>query len=174
MKVLKIASAVVLVTAGVWAGVVMAQPLEANSNALTPGSIEDPVVTKSYLEEQIAKLGLSGGSTGGNTGGTATPPPTTAPGSGASVSLEVVEIPVGKTLMAAAGAEVVVRVGKAIAYSSDTNGISDLTAGTDIKKGYLVPTNHLIWFPREGRGIQGASDETKPLTVLVKGSYTLQ
>lgn len=164
-KSVKLASAIAVLGAGIWVGTLWPSIVKGDSESLTPGSVEDPVVTKSYVDEQIAKLG-TGSVSGGNNGG--------SNGSGESAALEVVEIPIGKTLVAAAGAEVVVRVGKAIAYSSDTNGISDLTAGTDIKKGYLVPTNHLIWFPREGRGIQGASDETKALTVLVKGSYTLQ
>lgn len=167
------ASAVVLVTAGVWVGMVVAKPLEADSKAITPGTVEDPVVTKSYVDEQIAKL-VGGSIGGGNSGGTTTPGNNGSTDNGASTVLEVVEVPVGKTLMAAAGTEVVVRVGKAVAYSSDTNGISDLTGGVDIKKGNPVPTNHLIWFPREGRGIQGASDEDRPLTVLVKGSYSIK
>lgn len=160
-KILKGIGAAVLVTAGVWVGMAMAKPLEANS-AVTPGTIEDPIVTKSYVDEQLGKLN-SGGQIGGNTGET-----------GASVKLEVVEVPAGKTLMASAGAEVVVRVGKAVAYSSDTNGISDLTGGVDIKSGKDVPTNHLIWFPREGRGIKSHPDETGILTVLVKGNYTIK
>jgi len=164
-KSIKLASVIAVLGAGIWVGTLWPSIVKGDGVSLTPGSVEDPVVTKSYVDEQIAKLG-SGSVGGGNNGG--------SNGSGESTTLEVVEIPVGKTLMAAAGAEVVVRVGKAVAYSSDTNGISDLTGGKDIKKGYLVPTNHLIWFPREGRGIQGASDETKPLTVMVKGSYTLQ
>lgn len=163
-KLVKVLSAALLVTAGVWVGSSMAKPLEANSS-VTPGTIEDPVVTKSYVDEQIAKLS-GGGSTGGNTGG--------PNGEGVSVKLEVVEVPVGKTLMASAGSEVVVRVGKAVAYSSDTNGISDLTGGIDIKSGKDVPTNHLIWFPRDGRGIKGHPDEKAPLTVLVKGSYSIK
>lgn len=163
-KIFKITGAAVLVTVGIWAGMVLAKPLEANS-AVTPGTIEDPVVTKSYVDEQIAKLNGGGnpGNNNGNSGET-----------GVSVKLEVVEVPVGKTLMASAGAEVVVRVGKAVAYSSDTNGISDLTGGVDIKSGKDVPTNHLIWFPRDGRGIKGHPDETNVLTVLVKGNYTIK
>ncbi|MFF2889965.1 hypothetical protein [Paenibacillus sp. NPDC057967] len=163
-KMLKVMGAAVLVTAGVWTGMVLAKPLEANS-AVTPGTIEDPVVTKSYVDEQIAKLN-GGGNTGNNNGNSGE--------TGASVKLEVVEVPVGKTLMASAGAEVVVRVGKAVAYSSDTNGISDLTGGVDIKSGKDVPTNHLIWFPRDGRGIKGHPNETNILTVLVKGNYTIK
>lgn len=175
-KVWKLAGAAVVVAAGVWVGMVAGNPLSANSSAVSPGTIEDPVVTKSYVDEQIAKLaggGSNGNGTGGNTGGGSDDGQNGSEG-GQAVKLEVVELPVGKTLMAAAGTEVVVRVGKAVAYSSDTNGISDLTGGADIKSGKDVPTNHLIWFPRDGRGIKGHSDEKLPLTLIVKGPYTIQ
>lgn len=160
-KVIRSLVAVVLVGAGVWVGVNFASPLEAESNALTPGSVEDPVVTKSYVDEQLAKLG--GGTPGG---GTTTPVADTA--------LEVVTVPAGKTLMAGQGTEVIVRVGKAIAYSSDASGIADLTGGTDLTKGKAVPTNHLLLFPREGRGILPDPNQKNGLTVLVKGKYSLQ
>lgn len=156
-KVLRGVIAAILIGAGVWVGVNFASPLEAESNALTPGSAEDPVVTKSYVDEQLAKAG--GGST-------ETP--------GANTALEVVTVPAGKTLMAGQGTEVIVRVGKAIAYSSDASGIADLTGGTDLTKGKAVPTNHLLLFPREGRGILPDPNQKNGLTVLVKGSYTLQ
>ncbi|GKU76906.1 hypothetical protein [Paenibacillus sp. L3-i20] len=165
-KFLKLAVVVAVVGAGVWGSTLWTS--NANSGAThTAGTIEDPVVTKSYVDEQIAKLS-AGGSSGGTTGGT------NGSDAGTSTKLEVVEVPVGKTLMAAAGSEVVVRVGKAVAFSSDTNGISDLTDGIDIKNGKNVPTNHLIWFPRDGRGIKGHSDESIPLTLLVKGNYTIK
>lgn len=156
-KVLRGVVAAVLVGAGVWVGVNFASPLEAESNALTPGSAEDPVVTKSYVDEQLAKAG----------GG-----PIETPGT--NTALEVVTVPAGKTLMAGQGTEVIVRVGKAIAYSSDASGIADLTGGTDLTKGKAVPTNHLLLFPREGRGILPDPNQKNGLTVLVKGSYTLQ
>lgn len=167
-KGLRVLAAVVLVGAGVWAGVNFASPLEAESNALSPGSVEDPVVTKSYVDEQLAKL--SGGSTGGSGGGS-------TGGSGnaeSAAALEVVTVPAGKTLMAGQGTEVIVRVGKAIAYSSDASGIADLTGGTDLTKGKAIPTNHLLLFPREGRGILPDPAQKNGLTVLVIGKYTLQ
>lgn len=156
-KVLRGVVAAILIGAGVWVGVNFTSPLEAESNARTPGSAEDPVVTKSYVDEQLAKAG--GGST-------ETP--------GANTALEVVTVPAGKTLMAGQGTEVIVRVGKAIAYSSDASGIADLTGGTDLTKGKAVPTNHLLLFPREGRGILPDPNQKNGLTVLVKGNYTLQ
>ena len=181
-RVLKVIGAVVLVTAGIWVGMIVAKPVDADS-AITPGTIEDPVVTKSYVDEQIAKLtgGTTGSGSGSNTGTgsneTGSNAGTGGSGTGGTSAgmapLEVVELPMGQTLMAAAGTEVVVRVGMAIAYSSDTNGISDVTAGVDIKSGSEVPTNHLIWFPRDGRGIKGNPDEIVPLTLIVRGSYTI-
>lgn len=163
-----------LVVAGIGVGMLAAKPSTAESNALVPGSVEDPVVTKSYVDEQIKKmLGNGAGSnTGGNNGGSNGSGG--SEGSSAATKIQIVELPVGKTLMADAGTEAVVRVGDAIAFSSDTNGLSDLTGGIDIKKGQSVPKNHLIWFPREGRGIQGAEAEKKPLTIMVKGGYSIK
>ncbi len=150
----------VLVSTGLVIGMMNSNTIEADGVSTSPGSVEDPVVTKSYVDEQLAKLG------GGTPGGGTTPV--------AESALEVVTVPAGKTLMAGQGTEVIVRVGKAIAYSSDASGIADLTGGTDLTKGKAVPTNHLLLFPREGRGILPDPNQKNGLTVLVKGSYTLQ
>ena len=122
-----------------------------------PGSVNDPVVTKSYIDKQVADLvqaelakqgvdqvkiqamldGFRKDLEEGRNGQT----------------VEVVTVPITKRLVAKDGAEFVVRAGKAVAYSSDANGISDLTAGVDITNGKAVPNNHLILFPRGGRGV---------------------
>ncbi|MCU6708459.1 hypothetical protein M6D81_06990 [Paenibacillus sp. J5C_2022] len=170
-KLVKIASATAVLGAGIWIGTLWPSIVEGDGISLVPGSAEDPVVTKSYVDEQIAKLKGSS-SNGGNSNSSNNT--STNDGTTASVKLEVVKVPVGQILMADAGTEVVVRVGDAVAYSSDTNGISDVTEGKDIKSGSPVPKNHLIWFPREGRGIQAAEGYKEPLTVLVKGPYTLK
>jgi hypothetical protein len=157
---LKWAGATLLLAIGIVAGTLIGNALTVGTSSVTPGTVNDPVVTKSYVDEQIAKLG---GSTGGSSEGTAS-----------QAALEVVIVPVDRILMVNAGSEAVIRVGKAVAYSSDSNGISDVTAGEDIKKGSPVPSNHLIWFPRDGRGIQVAPDSKTALTVLVKGTYHLE
>ncbi|WP_028608255.1 hypothetical protein [Paenibacillus harenae] len=150
---------------GIGIGTLTSNTSNANT-ALTPGSVEDPVVTKSYVDEQLAKLGAGGNTGGGSSDG--------GSGTVSEASLEVVAIPAGKTLMAGQGTEVIVRVGKAIAYSSDANGIADLTAGSELTKGKAVPTNHLLLFPREGRGILPDPAQKNGLTVLIRGSYTIQ
>jgi len=159
MSKLKWIGASAILAVGIISGSLIGNALSVGTSSVTPGTVSDPVVTKSYVDEQIAKLS-GGGSTGG--------------GGSVTATLEVVTVPADRILMVNAGSEIVIRTGKAVAYSSDSNGISDVTAGVDIKSGVAVPTNHEIWFPRDGRGIQAASGTTGSLTVLVKGSYYLQ
>ncbi|MCR8660489.1 hypothetical protein [Paenibacillus endoradicis] len=158
MSKLKWIGASAILAVGIISGSLIGNALSVGTSSVTPGTVSDPVVTKSYVDEQIAKLS-GGGSTGGGT---------------ATATLEVVTVPADRILMVNAGSEIVIRTGKAVAYSSDSNGISDVTAGADIKSGVAVPANHEIWFPRDGRGIQAAPGTTGSLTVLVKGSYYLE
>lgn len=154
----------ILVAAAVVAGGVnWYQSAYADVQQTTPGLADDPIVTKSYVDQKIADL-TNGGASGGGTG--------TDPA--ASTKLEVVTVPNGAKLMVGAGGEVVVRTGKAVAYSTDTNGLSDLTAGADIASGMAIATNHLILFPRDGRGIEPDPMQKNGLTVLVRGGYKLQ
>lgn len=130
---------------------------ESNAqNQNTPGSIDDPVVTKSYVDQAIAK---------GGGGGTS-----------ASAALEIVTVPSGKTLVAAEeGTEFIVRAGKAIAFSADKDGISDLTDGMDLTDGKSVANNHLIVSPRVGRGIAPDPAITgNQIIVMVRGSYEVK
>ncbi len=130
--------------------------------ASTPGSVDDPLVTKAYVDaviekrvkQEIEKIGSGGG--------------------GASVALEVVTVPWGSKLIAGDGSELIVRSGKAIAYSSDANGLSDLTDGSDVPPGKPVGNNHLILNPRGERGVEADPKQAKGLIVLVRGKYTLK
>lgn len=143
--------------AGIWTTV------QADSPGSTPGSADDPIVTKGYVDSSVAKLvqqeleklgPISGG--------------------GESSKLEVVTVPFGSKLIVSDGGEMIVRTGKAIAVSSDANGLSDLTDGLDIKPGKPITNNHLILNPRDKRGIEPDPKQTKGLIVLVRGAYTIQ
>ncbi|WP_425271733.1 hypothetical protein [Paenibacillus protaetiae] len=161
----RIGAAVVLLGAGIWIGTGWNSIIEADTNSATPGSADDPVVTKSYVDEQIAKL--SGGTSNGSSNSGSN-------NEGQSGTLEVVTLPSGKLLIAADGSQVIVRAGKAVAYSADANGLADVTAGQDLTNGQVVPNNHLLWFPRPGRGITTDPSYTGSLTVMVSGSYTIK
>lgn len=141
-------------------------PSADGASSAQPGTTNDPVVTKSYVDQQIQKaLGNGGGSTEPSN-------PSTPSQSGDEI--KVVTIKPGKILIANAGAEFIVRSGKAVIYTQDSNGVADLTAGVDLLNGQAAPSNHLLSFPREGRGIKVKDGVNSNLVVMVRGGYTLQ
>lgn len=116
-----------------------------------PGSINDPIVTKSYVDEQIRKI---------------------QGGSGGQASAIVTEkLNKGDVLVAGSGTEVILRTGTAVAYGDGSNGIPDVTGGADIKIGNNIPLNHQLIFPKaDGRGIKIT---TGPAYVMVRGEYQI-
>jgi len=112
------------------------------------GTAADPVVTKSYVDELFASL-------------------SDAPQSG---SFQVVEVSAGVKLIGGAGTELILRGGKATAIDNGIDGISDLTAGKDLKTGNAVSFNHLLLVPKDdGRGLYCEARSW----VMVKGTYTI-
>ena len=174
--------AAVLLAGGVWAGSLLNVTAEGAGVGSQPGTADDPVVTKSYVDQQIQKA-LQGGTITtpvATASPTVTTPPTatTAPGATASPNSSnesvIVDVKPGQTLIASAGAEFIVRAGKAVIYSKDSNGVADLTDGKDLTNGLAAPSNHLLSFPRDGRGIKVQDGQTLGLVVMVRGGYTLQ
>lgn len=112
------------------------------------GTAADPIVTKSYVDELFASL--SSESQSGN--------------------FQVVEVSAGAKLIGGAGTELIVRGGKATAIDNGIDGISDLTAGKDLKTGNAVSLNHLLLVPKDdGRGLYCEARSW----VMVKGTYTI-
>lgn len=134
------------------------------------GSVDDPLVTKSYVDEQIREL-LGDQSGGGQTGNSGAP----GPGSDAIANSDIVvlQLQQGQTLYGGAGAEFVVRTGQAVVYTTDPNGIADLTAGKDVLNGEPVELNHLLLFPRDGRAIKPDVNNQGDIYVIVRGSHIL-
>ncbi|WHX48746.1 hypothetical protein QNH46_22265 [Paenibacillus woosongensis] len=171
----KVAAAAVLIGGGIWAGSLLNEKVEGAGVTNQPGTADDPVVTKSYVDQQIQQA-LKGASSNSSSQSTDSSSSAQAGNTAASSSDEVkiVEVKPGQKLIAAAGAEFVVRAGKAVIYSEDQNGVADLTDGKDITNGGIVTNNHLLSFPRAGRGIQHQEGQTHPLTVMVRGGYSIQ
>lgn len=129
-----------------------------------PGSESDPVISLSYLNIKIDELkeyidektkSLS---------------PQTPSSNGDS--LVVVELQNGQTIIGESGTEFIKRSGNALAIASTQGGLSDVTAGVDIKDGKLVPDNHLLIIPRDdGRGIYVTKDKT---FIMVRGAYNIR
>lgn len=123
-----------------------------------PGSVDDPVVTKSYVDQQIQQaLGSAGGGGGGN-------------------SLEVVELRPGQTLYGFEGTEFIVRTGKVVSVAgSKGDGLTDITAGADLRAGAPVSANHLLLIARsDSRGLRLDSKYKDVAHVMVRGKYELK
>ena len=127
-----------------------------------PGSTDDPIVTKSYVDQQITLLKEALGGTDSTT--------PTQPGAIAPIIVE--ELLAGDVLLAKAGTEVIVRSGIVTAYGDGSNGIPDVTGGLDIAIGKTIPLNHQLIFPRDdGRGVKVSSQSQGTSYVMVRGPY---
>lgn len=123
----------------------------AGSNA-DPGSINDPIVTKSYVDEQINLIKQQG--------------------IGQTSSIVVEKLDAGNIIIAHAGTELILRGGTAVIYGENTNGIPDVTGGEDLKVGSNVPKNHQLIIPRDdGRGLKITKG---PAYVMIRGSYEIK
>jgi hypothetical protein len=137
-------------------GVLLGQVGKADSGAI-PGTANDPLVTKSYVDQRIAQISAGNGS--GNATGLLQP---------------VNPLHAGQQLTATVpGTELIVRTGVVTVLDPGGNGLSDVTAGTNLLAGQTVPLNHLIIIPRnDGRGIQ-VSSGSPPVYLLVSGGYQI-
>lgn len=131
-----------------------------------PGTAADPVVSKSYMDAQIAILqtqidalqeqveALEGSG-----------------GQGGAQQFVVVKVDAGKKLIGGASTEIILRSGTATAIAGASGGVADITGGTDLSTGTSVAKNHLLLIPvDDGRGIKC----TGTCYVMVKGDYTLK
>ncbi len=125
-----------------------------------PGSEDDPLITLSYFNKEIDKLKsyidnkLEGFDSDGD-----------------SNKLEVVELEAGQSLIGEAGAEIILRGGKASVIAGELGGLSDITDGKDLFMDAMIPANHLLIIPRDdGRGAYVVENAI----FLVRGAYEIR
>ena len=129
----------------------LALGLSAAPAAAAPGAADDPLVSKSYIDEVVFPYVNDA----------------VASGSG---GLKIVELSPGERLSASSGAEIVLRSGAARAVASARGGLCDVTAGIDVGQGQAVAANHLLLVPRaDGRGLLADT----AATLMVRGDYTV-
>lgn len=124
----------------------------AFSAAAAPGTDADPLVSKSYIDSVVY------------------PYIDSVAGSG-KAGLKVVEPDVGQSVIAAAGAEIILRGGSATVIASQKGGLCDVTGGADLAGGSAVPANHLLLVPRgDGRGVVAG----RGAVLVIRGGYELK
>ncbi|NDL67658.1 hypothetical protein [Anaerotalea alkaliphila] len=132
------------------------------ASGVDPGSMQDPLVTKSYVDQKIAEI--SG----------VVEVPATEPAPAVEIpTFVVVQAKAGQQVLCEESTELILRAGKAAAIgNSGGDGLSNVTLGADLKDGQDVPMNHLLIIPRtDGRGIKVLQDNT---FVMVRGSYSIR
>ena len=99
--------------------------------AAQPGTEEDPLVTKSYIESVLYP----------------------------EIKFKVVEVPAGKSVICSAGTEMILRMGTCSIIGTQKGGVSDVTMGYDLANGTAVQGNHLLIVPLDdGRGVKTSTD----------------
>lgn len=161
---------VLLFGGGLWIGSMFTSNADGLVDPNMPGTANDPIVTKSYVDEAVKTLLREELST--QSVNEDQIKKLIEDSKKGSARLTVVELMPGQKLYGGEGAEFIVRgPGKAIAFSGDASGIPDLTGAKDLTAGTVVPHNHLLLFPREGRGIQPDPAETDKNFIIVRGPY---
>lgn len=134
--------------------------------AAEPGSDTDPLISKSYIDsvllpkiysyidDAVAKIKPS-------------------EEQNAQDTFEVVNVGAGKTVIASAGTEMILRMGNASVIGSARGGIADVTGGYDLADKAAVPSNHLLIVPLDdGRGVVIGGDGDAIL--MIKGGYEIK
>lgn len=163
----------------------------------SPGSSTDPLVTKSYVDQQIAQLSARIGSSGTSTGGgtvdsAAVNQLQTDVGDltkfviDALTDIEnvksrvtviengfvVVQANKGQKLILASGSEAILRSGQATAFKGESGTLVDVSSGTDLLDGANVPVQHLVVTPKgDGRGM---TIKSATAYLVIRGGYTVQ
>jgi len=174
------------ITIGLLAGALLLSHLSTTVFA-QPGTASDPLVTQRYVDELIADLQaqinalqsqIGPGSTGqpvGSVGITAAERTAIVNeilltvGESQVIPFTPVFVPRGSTLIANAGAEIILRSGSANVIAGP-NGLVDITAGRDIANGEALSRNHLMLVPAtDGRGLNFLSDSW----IMIKGGFVI-
>jgi len=172
----------------------IAQAVDVTPTA-SPGSESDPIVSKSYVDQETLKLSTKIDTltaentklTADLTSATAGLATLTAQNadldakvtsfgqlSGSEGALfQIVELKAGQNIFLGESTEFILRSGSAKAISGKNGGLSNLTTGgKDLTTGQAVPlNNHLLSSRDDGRGIKAVSAN---IFTLVKGAYTIK
>lgn len=112
-----------------------------------PGSVSDPLVTRSFVEEYVGQQ-LDVGFT-----------------------WEIANLKAGEMFAGKAGTEVVLRSGRATVVDPTGSGLPNLTRGTNLTDTSAVPSNNLILVPRtDGRGLKATTN----IIVMYRGNFDAQ
>ncbi len=116
----------------------------------------DPLISKSYFDKKIEELEEKIKNSQGSAA------------SGA-VAFKPLNFSAGDTIIFKEGTEFILRSGEAKIIDPTGNGLADITNGSNLINGSVLPTNHNVLCPRsDNRGIYCDTE----VWVMIKGSYS--
>jgi len=118
----------------------------------SPGSANDPLVSKSYVDEKFDRLNEI------------IPNLQPAP---AEAYIPVFAV-AGEIILGGEGTEIILRSGEAVSYGCAENGLVNATSGSELFNNAEILKNNIIIVPRnDGRGVRASTDAW----FIIKGSY---
>ncbi len=126
------------------------------SLAANPGSEEDPLVSMSYINDVLMPQVRSYVDSKAV--------------QAAGEAYQVVNLKKGQTVIGGQSTEFILRMGSATVVATDKGGLADVTAGVDLSKGSVMPSNHLLIVPFDDQ--RGVTMQTDGI-VMIKGSYSI-
>ena len=150
------------IIAGIEIFAVTAAMLTAVTAFGAAGTQDDPLVSKSYVDDTINQVLeiVNGGSVSAD--GSIAP---------AGTSYQPVYVSVGQIIIGGEGTELILRSGKGNIYIEGVDGLVDSTTGKNLTTGDVATTNHMMIVPRDdGRGVK----VTEAAWFLVKGDYMIK
>lgn len=160
----------------VGASILIVSALVVSVFAAQPGSEDDPIVSKSYVDSRIDELlnaiennepiviNPSDNSENGSDS------EVVSGGNSDQYRYVPVHVGVSQKIIGGEGTEIILRVGRGFAYVPGNEGIVDATSGKNLDNNIEIEKNHIIIVPRsDGRGIRIVEDAW----FIVKGAYTV-
>ena len=119
--------------------------------AAAPGTDEDPLISKSYLDSVVY-------------------PYIDSAVASDKAGVQIINLEAGESIYCTAGTELILRGGEASVIASQRGGVCDVTSGYDLADGTEIYPNHLLIVPVEdGRGAYAETDAI----FMVRGSFEL-
>lgn len=133
-----------------------------------PGTVNDPIVTKSYVDEQVRIMKE-------NLRAEVIAEVKASMKMEVDLKFEAFQLNPGQKLIGHNGTEIIVRSGTAKVIAGDNgDGIPDLTGGQDLAGGTVIPTNHHLLIPRtDNRGLV-VDEKSTACWVMVRGGYDIK
>ncbi len=161
----------------------------------SPGSSNDPVVSKSYVDELVGDilgkvLGLekayselkarvdlieetvtNGVAVNNENNNSDTNNNNEQTGTVQNYTFKPIELSVNQLLIGGEGTELILRSGAAVGYTEVANGLTNITNGTEIMNNDQIPLNNVLIVPRnDNRGISVTANQT---WIMIRGDYTI-